>query len=295
MAEITETKKIEEKKPATTTATETKDEENKTLKRERSDDEASDKEDEENNNKKTKVQEEKSTEEKPKFVFGSKTSFGSGFKMASQKKDDSTSGETKSENAAKPFAFGSGFSFGSGFGVLNSEPTKDADAVPEDKEQDKKDEKEEETTANKSSSADSNEVVTESGEKVHMFKQDVKSGEELENTVFQANAKLYQLVDIKTGWKERGVGVVKINTDKESEKTRIIMRTRTVLKVILNMPLVKGVALHKGFPGSLQSEKFIRIIGIDENNKPVTYALKTGKEETSELLYKHINDIVTKL
>jgi len=37
-----------------------------------------------------------------------------------------------------------------------------------------------------------------------LHKQDVKSGEELEETLIQANAKLYQLVDMKTGWKERG-------------------------------------------------------------------------------------------
>ncbi|SMN18329.1 similar to Saccharomyces cerevisiae YIL063C YRB2 Protein of unknown function involved in nuclear processes of the Ran-GTPase cycle [Maudiozyma saulgeensis] len=254
----------------------------------------------------TKEEPEKiSKDEKPKFVFGSTTKFGSGFTVASEKKNDtknndnnksdssSGSSTTSSKNTEtpKPMAFGSGFSFGSGFGVLKNENESETKNIEKDntEESGSKDSEEKLSTDTKN-----NEVVTENDEKIQLHKQEVKSGEELEETLFQANAKLYQLVDMKIGWKERGTGVIKVNKDSKNDKCRIIMRTRTILKVILNLPLVKGVTLMKGFPGSLQSEKFIRIIGIDENNKPLTYALKTGKEETTEDLYKIINDSIPK-
>ncbi|KAG0671032.1 hypothetical protein C6P45_001319 [Maudiozyma exigua] len=227
--------------------------------------------------------------EKSKFVFGSTTKFGTGFKIAEKSNTTSKDSSDDASEKPKPTAFGSGFSFGSGFGVLKKDvDTEKSSTTTEEKKKSGEDKDKE------SSDKSNNEVITENGDKIRLHKQDVKSGEELEETVFQVNAKLYKLINMKEGWKERGTGVIKVNKDSKSDKSRVIMRTRTVLKVILNLPIVKGITLMKGFPGSLQSEKFIRIIGIDENNKPVTYALKTGKEETSEELYKSINDLIPK-
>ncbi|CAB4252245.1 similar to Saccharomyces cerevisiae YIL063C YRB2 Protein of unknown function involved in nuclear processes of the Ran-GTPase cycle [Maudiozyma barnettii] len=247
----------------------------------------------------TKEVEQIPNEEKAKFVFGSTTKFGSGFNVATEiKKDNSKDSKSSNDNnnkndtdKPKVMAFGSGFSFGSGFGVLKT----DNESETKNSEKDKKEEtSSKDSEDNSQDDSKKDQVNTENDEKVQLHKQDVKSGEELEETLIQANAKLYQLVDMKTGWKERGTGVIKVNKDSKNDKYRIIMRTRTILKVILNLPLVKGVTLMKGFPGSLQSEKFIRIIGIGENNKPLTYALKTGNEETTEDLYKIINDSIPK-
>lgn len=277
---------------------------NKTLKRPRSDDEEDNKlENEVKDKDSTTVKDVASTksqletkkiklnnedeEEKPKFVFGSTTKFGAGFNLTEQKKDSEIDASPN-----KPMTFGSGFSFGSGFGVLKKTTEEDKDNETKIEDETKEDSQNIDKKENTEDSK--NEVITENGEKIQLRKQDVKSGEELEETIYQANAKLYQLIDFKTGWKERGVGVAKLNKDRKSEKARIIMRTRTVLKVILNLSLVKGITVQKGFPGSLQSEKFLRIIGIDENNRPVTFALKTGKEETTEELYKQIDSLISK-
>ncbi|CCF56438.1 hypothetical protein KAFR_0B01390 [Kazachstania africana CBS 2517] len=224
--------------------------------------------------KKEEVKEDEGRKEsKPKFVFGAKTSFGSGFNVTknapTDEKDDSTM------SSSKPFAFGKGFSFGSGFGVLSKN-----EAAPTKKDNDETNEKDEKE---KSST-----VPIESTPSVKLHRQDVKSGEELDECVFLANAKLYQLSDIKEGWKERGVGTLKINKNKNTNKHRILMRSRGILKVILNLPLIKGFSVQKGFPGSLQSEKFVRIIAMDDHKTPVTYALKTGKEETRDELYDNI-------
>ena len=67
------------------------------------------------------------------------------------------------------------------------------------------------------------------------------------------------------------------------------MRSRGLLKVILNLPLVKGFSIKKGFPGSLNGEKFVRILAVDENKNPVQYALRTGKAEIADELYEKVN------
>ncbi|KAL3231004.1 Ran-specific GTPase-activating protein 2 [Nakaseomyces bracarensis] len=232
--------------------------------------------------------------EKPKFVFGATSAFKTGFGVAKSDTKDAKEEEDngkEEESKSKPFTFGSGLSFGSGFNVLKTQEKED---------ESKKDEGDEKTSDSKLipdselSKEEDSKSTTQPPPQIKLQKQDVKSGEESEECLYQVNAKLFQLVDIKTGWKERGVGAVKINRDKESSKTRVVMRSRGILKVILNLPLVKGFSVKKGFPGSLQSEKYLRIVAVDENNEPTQYALRTGKEETSEELYQKIIDSIPK-
>ncbi|EDO14540.1 hypothetical protein Kpol_259p3 [Vanderwaltozyma polyspora DSM 70294] len=224
-------------------------------------------------------------EEKPKFVFGASSAFSSSFGVANKNNSNNsvTSNQNKSETAepVKPFSFGSGLSFGGGFNVLK----KKDEVTKEEKDSEDKDDQEE--SKNQEESSLNEESKTENG-MVKLEKQDVKSGEELEDCIYQVNTKLYQLTDIKSGWKERGVGIIKINKNKETGKTRLVMRSRGLLKVILNLPLLKEFTLYSGFPGSLQSEKFVRILAMDDNKKPVQYAFKTGKEETALELYDNI-------
>lgn len=231
----------------------------------------------------------KTEESKPKYVFGSATSIGSRFnitkpgdKQETEKSsndndnanDEDKQGENGDDNTEikKPFAFGSKFSFGSGFGVLKqtkqSEDKPDKDATPKFDE------------------------IPSKEKTVNLHKQEVKSGEEAETCLLQLNCKLYQLHDIKDGWKERGVGTLKLNKDTTTNKSRIVMRSRGVLTVILNLPLLNKFTILKGFPGSLHSEKFIRIIAIDDNNKPVTYAIKCGNTGLIDNLYDSIMELL---
>lgn len=243
-----------------------------------------------------KVEEEKKVEEnekekienKPKFVFGAATSFGSGFKITKNmtSDNDKKDNEIISSNI-KPFAFGSKFSFGSGFNILKEKkldentPAKLDFTSSKDKKNDEADEK---------STIENNQP----NKNIKLHKQEVKSGEETETCLFQANMKLYQLHNIKEGWKERGVGILKLNKDDTTQKSRIVMRSRGILKVILNLPLIKGFSIKKGFPGSLQSEKFIRIIAIDDKNLPVTYALKCANPDSINELYDKIEELIPK-
>lgn len=233
-------------------------------------------------------EEEPVKETKPKFVFGAATSFGSGFKVSEPVNNDKAiEKDAKEMSESKPFAFGSKFSFGSGFGILKEQKdTKDTTADSATK-------TDSENKENNITSS-SLKVVSEESKnpEVKLHKQDVKSGEEAETCLFQANMKLYQLHNIKDGWKERGVGALKLNKNDQTNKSRIIMRSRGVLTVILNLPLIKGFSIKKGFPGSLQSEKFLRIIALDDEKKPVTYALKSGNADLINELYDKINELI---
>lgn len=257
-----------------------------------------------------KKQEKEKIEIKPKFVFGAATSFGSGFKIVknivnnnndnNSNDDDDDENKNASENDkkdnkiispnVKQFAFGSQFSFGSGFNILKEKkldgkkPANLQPASSKNNDHDKNDSDKKSIAENK-----------EPEKNVKLHKQEVKSGEETETCLFQANMKLYQLHNIKEGWKEKGVGTLKLNKDDTTQKSRIVMRSRGILKVILNLPLLKGFSIKKGFPGSLQSEKFIRIIALDDKNLPVTYALKCGNPSLIDELYDKIEELIQKV
>lgn len=238
------------------------------------------------NEKKAEEVQSKSLEkkdEKPKFVFGSASNFGSGFKAAKTTNQSANINKEKGESdkSPKPFSFGSGLSFVGGFGVLK----KAEDKADESKEKEKKETPNSEQKPEKISGPT---AVSVDHNTVKLQKQEIKSGEESEETIYQVNAKLYQLSDLKDGWKERGVGTIKVNKNINTEKARLVMRSRGILKVILNLPLVKGFNIQRGFPGSLQSEKFIRMITVDDNKAPVQYAVKAGKEDTIQELYESI-------
>ncbi|WVW78185.1 hypothetical protein I302_100136 [Kwoniella bestiolae CBS 10118] len=95
------------------------------------------------------------------------------------------------------------------------------------------------------------EILKESGgddeteeEKVEMQEQDVTTGEEDEETVFQTRAKLYTN-DRRTGWKERGVGLLKLNVNQsDGSGARLVMRADGVLRLILNSRIYKGITTY---------------------------------------------------
>ncbi|SCU82577.1 LANO_0B06788g1_1 [Lachancea nothofagi CBS 11611] len=235
--------------------------------------------------------------EKPKFAFGASSNFSAGFGIAKNDSDESKSSDTSSaaaNKAEKPAAFGSGFAFGAGFHALNKDKSTSSTKVFEN-------ETEKAGKAEKAKSASSTPTSANSDDKnngaerdgvVKLTKQDVKSGEESEESVYQVNAKLYQLTDLKEGWKERGVGALHVNLNRHTGKGRLVMRSRGILKVIMNVSLVKGVAVHKGFPASLNGEKFIRIVTVDHEKTPVQYAVKTGKAETATELHDNIVKLI---
>lgn len=262
------------------------------------------------------------TPKKTGFVFGSTTTFGKmgGFKMVgnfsmknkSEKSDvvdgksdnneeakneedqpkereealDNKENETNKNTAKKP-VFGSGATFGNAFQMaINKKSVFD--------ELQSKSELKNQETGNPSV-----EGKADVYQKVQLEKQDVKSGEENEENIFQIKAKLYHMELSKSslGWRERGFGVIKVNKfiESPSEKynSRVVMRSNGNLKLILNVPIVKGLNVLKGLPSSLHGNKFIRLQMIEEG-EPVQYAIKVGQAENAEKLFEFIQGQIPK-
>jgi len=112
--------------------------------------------------------------------------------------------------------------------------------------------------------------------KIPMPEIPVNTGEEGENTVFQVRTKLYVLTQDTPSnqyiYKERGIGVLKLNVSKES-RARLVMRTDGAFRLILN------VALSTVEYQSLDS-KSIRISAMEEEKNTQTlrsFALRVLK------------------
>ncbi|OXG75136.1 ran-binding protein 3 [Cryptococcus neoformans Gb118] len=127
-------------------------------------------------------------------------------------------------------------------------------------------------------------VEIEKEGKVAMQEQDVTTGEEDEDTVFQARSKLF--VNEK-GWKERGVGLLKLNVRRsDGSGARLVMRADGVLRLLLNSKLYKG--LNPTVEGKTVlmtlpnvGEKEMAIICLRMSNIKVA-------EELADFIHEHI-------
>ena len=206
-------------------------------------------------------------------------------------KDTATTTPPAPSTQTKPAKsiFGSGSTFGNAFqAAISKESIFESIA-----EKSKSGSKESETDTGETKQSDEN-VKTDVYKTVHLEKQEVKSGEENEECIFQIKAKLYhmEIAGAASGWKERGFGVIKVNkfikSPAENYTSRIIMRQNGNFKLILNVPIVRGFKLLKGMPSSLAGDKFIRLQLI-ENGIPVQFAIKVGLPENAQKLYDAID------
>lgn len=237
---------------------------------------------------KKEVEPKDSKAEKPKFVFGQSTSFGKfgGFGGFGTKKNPFANKEGEAKVAAK--IFGSGSSFGNLFQNADkgTKPIFDKPFTGKATSLGKGGKKEDNSVKDNATGED---TVYRT---IHLQKQDVKSGEEDETTLYQVKAKLYRmdLEKLSEGWKERGVGILKVNQLKkptDSYRSRLIMRQAGNLKLILNLPIAKNIKVLKGMTSSFAGKKFIRIQTI-EQGKPIQYALKIGQVENVPKVYDSI-------
>lgn len=109
--------------------------------------------------------------------------------------------------------------------------------------------------------------------------QHVETGEEGEETVFSARAKLFIL---DGQWKERGVGALKLNVSHDDKKTaRFVMRADGSHRVVLNTPIKKGVIKADEPP----TDGSLRFIGITTEGKPQLYNLRVRHLQISLYVY----------
>ncbi|EKM50689.1 uncharacterized protein PHACADRAFT_264095 [Phanerochaete carnosa HHB-10118-sp] len=79
------------------------------------------------------------------------------------------------------------------------------------------------------------------GRRLNLTEQEVQTGEEDEDTIYQVRGKLFALSD-QNQWKERGTGQLKLNVRKDDGSgARLLMRKEAVYTVLLNATLFKGM------------------------------------------------------
>ena len=232
--------------------------------------------------KKQKIEEKPA--EKPKFVFGGGSTFSQGFKfnkgmipsnVKKAKENDSVvkefpvKEETTSSKKSTPVfgTFGSSTTFGQGFGLLKEiQKKKDVDKETEEQQE-----------------IEHKPILTKL--------ETVESGEENEDIVFNSNTKMYSLTSLKEGWKERGVGPIHLNHNKEEDSYRLVIRQRLTFQVLLNLKIVKGIKIFKGLPGSSNSEKFVRMV-VTVDKQVVQYCMKLKSEDLADELFDKLESSV---
>lgn len=103
------------------------------------------------------------------------------------------------------------------------------------------------------------------------------TGEENETTKFSSRAKLFEFDTVLREWKERGIGIVKINEDQITGDARILMRSEGVLRVLINARLFHGMQFA-GVP-----DRSVRLVNLSEG-KPVQYLLRLKSNEDANAL-----------
>jgi len=102
---------------------------------------------------------------------------------------------------------------------------------------------------------------------------------------------MYSLTSLKEGWKERGVGPIHLNHNKETDSYRLVIRQRLTFQVLLNLKIVKGIKIFKGFPGSTNSEKFVRMV-VTLDKQVVQYCMKLNSEDLANKLFDKLESLV---
>ncbi|KAK9463532.1 uncharacterized protein V1516DRAFT_688524 [Lipomyces oligophaga] len=247
-----------------------------------------------------------------KGTFGSSWLSGSGFSTPLKPFGSSVFGQPSSETS-KPFTSFSSFSASKSNPFLHSFGSD-------------KDKLEDEVKETKNHGINTEETTTgavyEPYVQLKLQEQKVATGEESEKSVYSCRAKLYAMypTDSTSGWKERGTGSLHLNVSKNStheesisEKTdrntatntesegkktvtrksraRIVMRADGVLKVVLNLPLAKGIEVMHGMKSSLAGEKVVRIATFD-GEKPIQYAFRLKSEANAKELLEELKKLV---
>ncbi|KAH8116383.1 hypothetical protein DFH11DRAFT_1580239 [Phellopilus nigrolimitatus] len=120
-------------------------------------------------------------------------------------------------------------------------------------------------------------------EKVVVTEQEVQTGEEEEDTLFQVRGKLYALSD-QNAWKERGTGLLKLNVRKsDGEGARLVMRKEAVYALLLNVTLFKGMRCTLA-----QDPRYVRFSCI-ESGATVHYNLRLSNAKVAVELIEEIN------
>ncbi|KAI0364669.1 hypothetical protein BV20DRAFT_974146 [Pilatotrama ljubarskyi] len=127
------------------------------------------------------------------------------------------------------------------------------------------------------------EEASDEEKKLNLTEQEVHTGEEEEDTVYQVRGKLYTLSP-QNQWKERGTGTLRLNVRREDGGgARLVMRKEAVYTVLLNATLFKGMRCFLA-----QDPRYIRF-SVIEGATTTHYNLRVSSAKIAEELLEEIN------
>ncbi|KAI0653008.1 hypothetical protein C8Q70DRAFT_1039447 [Cubamyces menziesii] len=127
------------------------------------------------------------------------------------------------------------------------------------------------------------EEASDEEKKLNLQEQEVHTGEEEEETVYQVRGKLFTLSS-QNQWKERGTGTLRLNVRREDGGgARLIMRKEAVYTVLLNATLFKGMRCFLA-----QDPRYIRF-SVIEGSATTHYNLRVQTAKMAEELLEEIN------
>ncbi|CDO69678.1 hypothetical protein BN946_scf184851.g66 [Trametes cinnabarina] len=155
--------------------------------------------------------------------------------------------------------------------------------TPPPEEDEKKDEPKAAAPAETRSAFDQEDEQSEEEKKLNLQQQEVHTGEEDEDTVYQVRGKLFALSP-QNQWKERGTGTLRLNVRREDGGgARLVMRKEAVYTVLLNATLFKGMRCFLA-----QDPRYIRF-SVIEGAVTTHYNLRVQSAKVAEELLEEIN------
>ncbi|PCH36407.1 hypothetical protein WOLCODRAFT_166904 [Wolfiporia cocos MD-104 SS10] len=122
----------------------------------------------------------------------------------------------------------------------------------------------------------------EEEKRMALTEQEVLTGEEDEETVYQVRGKLFALSS-QNQWKERGTGTLRLNVRREDGTgARLVMRKEAVYTVILNVTLFKGMRCF-----TAQDPRYLRF-SVLEGGHTTHYNLRVQSQKIAEELLEEI-------
>ncbi|KAI0794663.1 hypothetical protein C8Q74DRAFT_1366079 [Fomes fomentarius] len=127
------------------------------------------------------------------------------------------------------------------------------------------------------------EEASDEEKRLNLTEQEVTTGEEEEDSVYQVRGKLFTL-SMQNQWKERGTGMLRLNVRREDGGgARLVMRKEAVYTVLLNAPLFKGMRCFLA-----QDPRYIRF-SIIEAGATTHYNLRVSNAKIAQELLDEIN------
>lgn len=117
-----------------------------------------------------------------------------------------------------------------------------------------------------------------------------ETGEEEETTLCSAKVKVYLFDGDNKEWKERGIGLAKINQSaKDPSKSRIVIRHDVTKKVLINHRLSENALVGQG-----KAPRTFQLSVPDDGGKLQIYLLKCSNDESFDDIWTNLQQIVNK-